>query len=197
MFFQWISAGIIGYLIGAIPTGVVIIKLLKGINLTGFGSGHTGATNVKRAAGMKAAIVAAVLDIFWGTLSVWIAWLITRNYWVAATAGSMAIIGHNWSIYIRMRGGIGLSTLYGSLLFFQPLIVTGAALIIVAIRMFLVKILHFHRNRVTIFCMLIFPLILKLFAIRVEGILLCGIGALIVIFKTIPDWNRVYEDTHS
>ena len=193
MVIQWILAGLIGYLIGAIPTGVIITKLLKGINLTSFGSGHTGATNVKRAAGMNAAIVAAILDILWGTISVWIAWLITRNYWMAAAAGSMAIIGHNWSVYIRMQGGIGLSTLYGSLLFFQPLIVTGAVLIIVAIRMVLVKILHFHRNRVTIFCMLIFPLILKLLAIRVEGILLCSIGALIVIIKTIPDWNRVYE----
>ena len=193
MVIQWILAGLIGYLIGAIPTGVIITKLLKGINLTSFGSGHTGATNVKRVAGMNAAIVAAILDILWGTISVWIAWLITRNYWMAAAAGSMAIIGHNWSVYIRMQGGIGLSTLYGSLLFFQPLLVTGAVLIIVAIRMFLVKILHFHRNRVTIFCMLIFPFVLKCLTLRPEGILLCAVGALIVIIKTIPDWNRVYE----
>ena len=193
MAFQWFFVCILGYLIGAIPSGVVITKLLKGINLTNFGSGHTGATNVKRAVGMKAAIVAAVLDILWGTISVWIAWLITKNYWIATAAGSAAIIGHNWSVYIRMQGGIGLSTLYGSLLFFQPLLVTGAILILVATRMFLVNILHFHRNRVTIFCMLIFPAILKLLAIRNEGILLCAVGALIVIIKTIPDWNRVYE----
>ncbi|MBU0711970.1 glycerol-3-phosphate acyltransferase [bacterium] len=184
---------VLGYLLGAVPTGVIITKLLKGINLTTFGSGHTGATNVKRAVGMKAAIFAAILDILWGTLSVWVAWLITHNYLMAAAAGSAAIIGHNWSLYIRMQGGIGLSTLYGSLLFFQPLIVTGAVLIIVAIRMFLVKILHFHRNRVTIFCMLLFPLILKCLTIRLEGILLCAIGGLVVIIKTIPDWNRVYD----
>lgn len=193
MVIQWILVCVLGYLIGAIPTGVIITKFLTGINLTTFGSGHTGATNVKRAVGMKAAIVAAVLDIVLGTISVLVAWIITKNYWIATTAGAAAIIGHNWSVYIRMKGGIGLSTLYGSLLYFQPLIVTGTVLIIVAIRMFLVKILHFHRNRVTIFCMLIFPLILKFLTLRTEGILLCAIGGLVVIIKTIPDWNRVYE----
>jgi len=193
MVIQWILVCVLGYLIGAIPTGVIITRLLKGIKLTTFGSGHTGGTNVKRAAGLNAAIITAIMDILWGTISVWIAWIITKNYWVAATAGAAAIIGHNWSVYIRMKGGIGLSTLYGSLLFFQPLIVTGAVFIIVAIRMFLSKILHFHRNRVTIFCMLIFPIILKCLTIRTEGVLLCTIGGLFVIIKTIPDWNRVYE----
>lgn len=197
MIIQWITVCILGYLIGAIPSGVIITKQLKGIDLTSFGSGHTGGTNVKRAAGLKAAIATAILDIFLGTLSVWVAWLITHDYWVAATAGAAAIAGHNWSIYIGMKGGIGLSTIYGSLLFFQPLIVTGAILILLAIRQILVKMLHFHRNRVTIFGMLIFPFILKLLALRPEGILLSALGGLIVIIKTIPDWNRVYDDKQS
>jgi len=197
MIIQWIAVCILGYLIGAVPSGVIITKQLKGIDLTSFGSGHTGGTNVKRAAGLKAAITTAILDILLGTLSVWIALLITQNYWMAAAAGVAAIAGHNWSVYIGMKGGIGLSTIYGSLLFFQPLLVTGAVLIMFAIRQFLVKILRFHRNRVTIFCMLIFPFILKLLALRPEGILLSALGGLIVIIKTIPDWNRVYDDKQS
>lgn len=193
MISQWVIVSLLGYLIGAIPTGVIIVKSTRGILLTDYGSGHTGGTNVKRAAGTTAAILTAVLDILWGALSVWVALLITKNYWISAVAGSAAIVGHNWSVYIRMKGGIGLSTLYGSLLFFQPLTVTAAILILLAVRQLAVKILHLHRNRVAIFCMLLLPLILWGLALRPEGILLSAIGGLAVIFKTIPDWNRVYE----
>jgi len=153
MISQGVIVSLLGYFIGAIPTGVIIVKSTRGILLTEYGSGHTGGTNVKRA----------------------------------------AIVGHNWSVYIRMKGGIGLSTLYGSLLFFQPLTVTAAILILIAVRQLAVKILHLHRNRVAIFCMLLLPLILWGLALRPGSILLGAIGGLAVIFKTIPDWNRVYE----
>lgn len=193
MISQWVLVSLVGYLIGAVPTGVIIVKSTRGILLTEFGSGHTGGTNVKRAAGTTAAVLTAVLDILWGTLSVWVAWLITKNYWMSAVAGSAAVVGHNWSVYIRMKGGIGLSTLYGSLLFFQPLTVTAAILILLTVRQLAVKKLQLHRNRIAIFCMFLLPFILWALASRPEVILLSAIGGLAVIFKTIPDWNRVYE----
>ncbi|MCK4715264.1 MAG: glycerol-3-phosphate acyltransferase, partial [Candidatus Marinimicrobia bacterium] len=121
MTYQWILCCLIGYLLGAIPTGYIITRILTGIKINEFESSHTGATNVKRAAGLKAAVATAILDVLWGTVSVLIAHMITNNLWIAAGAGAAAIIGHNWSIYIRFKGGIGLSTLFGSLVYFQPL----------------------------------------------------------------------------
>ena len=193
MTYQWILCCLIGYLLGAIPTGYIITRILTGIKINEFKSSHTGATNVKRAAGLKAAIATAILDVLWGIISVLIAHMITNNLWIAAGAGAAAIIGHNWSIYIRFKGGIGLSTLFGSLVYFQPLTVTGSALILIILRQMLVKGMHLHRAKVTIFGMILFPFVLRLLGLPLEGLLLCIPGVLAVILKTIPDWNRKYE----
>jgi glycerol-3-phosphate acyltransferase PlsY len=193
MTYQWILCCLIGYLLGAIPTGYIITRILTGIKINEFESSHTGATNVKRAAGLKAAVATAILDVLWGTVSVLIAHMITNNLWIAAGAGAAAIIGHNWSIYIRFKGGIGLSTLFGSLVYFQPLTVAGSALILIILRQMLVKGMRLHRARVTIFGMILFPFVLRLLGLPLEGLLLCIPGVLAVILKTIPDWNRKYE----
>jgi len=112
-----IGALIGSYLIGSIPFGLVIVKLATGKDIRAVESGRTGGTNAARAAGFWAGVGTALLD---GLKSASVAWaaqaLFPTDYWLHILAPVMAILGHNYSIFIvernekgqlRLRGGAG------------------------------------------------------------------------------------------
>ncbi len=110
---------VLGYLIGAIPFGIILTKMVLGIDIRTVGSGATGATNVTRALGIGYGFINAVLDVSKGIVPVFIA----RSFglplaWQAASALA-AVIGHNWPIYAGFRGGKGIATSFGSLVVFN------------------------------------------------------------------------------
>jgi len=123
---------IIGYLLGSIPFGVLIGRRSAMVDIRQYGSGKMGATNVLRAAGRKAAAVVASLDLLKGVLAVVFAGLIVgRGYLVVGdfalgalvaqvTAALAAIAGHNWSVFLRFRGGRGVATFFGGLIALCP-----------------------------------------------------------------------------
>ena len=193
MLWQYLISGLIGYLIGAVPTGVIIVRLKKGVTLYEEGSGHTGGTNALRTAGVTAGIWTAVIDVLLGVLAVAVVRRLFADAWLSAIAGMSAIIGHNWSVYIRFRGGIGLSTTFGSLIFLYPLLtlkVVGIVLVFYALMLF---VIHFHRARTTILAMLLMVGLFWAFGGKPPVIALSAVGALVVIIKTLPDWNRQYQ----
>src|SRR5262245_31958666 len=98
------------YLIGSIPVGLVVGKLSTGVDLREHGSGKTGATNALRVLGARLSVIVLVGDLIKGFLPTFAAaqWFGTDFAQVTAALG--ALIGHNWSVYIRFRGGRGVST---------------------------------------------------------------------------------------
>jgi glycerol-3-phosphate acyltransferase PlsY len=138
---------LLAYLIGAIPFGLLIVKLWNGKDIRYIQSGRTGGTNAMRAAGFWAGLLTAIFDILKGAVSVWIARsLFSDNYLVEILAGLFAILGHNYSIYlvrrdenrrIVWRGGAGgAPTVGGALAIWPPsllIIVPTAALILFGI----------------------------------------------------------------
>jgi glycerol-3-phosphate acyltransferase PlsY len=117
--------GVIGYLLGAIPFGLIVGRLLGGVDLRASGSGRTGTTNALRTIGMGGAVAVFVLDVAKGLAAVWLARLIWSGDpvwtdWVAALAGVGAVIGHIWSVFIRFAGGRGVATSTGGLLGLAP-----------------------------------------------------------------------------
>lgn len=112
-----VAAVIIGYLMGSIPVGLLIVKATTGKDLREVESGRTGGTNAFRAAGFGAGFATALLDIAKATLGVWIARLLSPDANVIhVLAGLAAILGHNYSIFLaerdekgrlRLRGGAG------------------------------------------------------------------------------------------
>jgi glycerol-3-phosphate acyltransferase PlsY len=109
---------VVGYLIGSIPSGLIIVKLKTGKDIRQVESGRTGGTNAMRAAGFWAGLLTAFMDILKGVLAVWIAqWISPQSNWVHVLAPVGAILGHNYSIYLpeydekgrfkRLRGGAG------------------------------------------------------------------------------------------
>lgn len=101
-----------GYLLGSIPSGQIVAALVGGVDLSMRGSGKTGVTNVLRTLGPGAAAVVLLGDLAKGILAVLIArWLVHpagAQHMVEVLAGLAAVLGHNWSIYIKLRGGRGV-----------------------------------------------------------------------------------------
>lgn len=181
-----------GYVLGAIPTGVIVARVVSGVDVRRHGSGHTGGTNVARVAGRWAGLLTAVCDVLLGFLAVWSVRQIADDPWAAAAAGVMAIVGHDWSIFIGFDGGIGLANLAGVTLAFDWLQALGSGGVFIVLWLVLTKVLHRHRARSTIFGMLVFVLVLWALGMPLPGLVMGALGAAVVIVKTLPDWNRVY-----
>lgn len=106
---------LIGYLIGSVPIGLLIVKMRTGKDVRHVESGRTGGTNVMRAAGFWAGFVTGILDILKAASTVWIAQAFGADPLVEVLAPIAAIIGHNYSIFlierekgkIRLGGGAG------------------------------------------------------------------------------------------
>jgi len=120
------------YLVGAIPFGLVIGKL-HGVDIRKVGSGNIGATNVTRAVGRTAGKVCFALDLLKGALPVLAAQLIYPGvYWLPLVCGAAAVVGHIFPVYLKFRGGKGVSTAAGVALALAPLPLVCAAAIWVA-----------------------------------------------------------------
>ncbi len=100
----------IAYLIGSVPMGYILVRLLAGKDVREVGSGRTGGTNVMRAAGFGAGLLTAILDGLKGAGSVWLAQSVLPSEirpLGMALAGLAAILGHNYSIFLKFKGGAG------------------------------------------------------------------------------------------
>ncbi len=113
--FENILVVLIGYLVGAIPIGLLIVKMRTGKDVRKVESGRTGGTNVMRAAGFWSGFVTGVLDLLKAASTVWIARAFGVGEWIEVLAPLAAIVGHNYSIFlaerkdgkIRLHGGAG------------------------------------------------------------------------------------------
>jgi glycerol-3-phosphate acyltransferase PlsY len=126
-----------GYLLGAVPFGLLVGRLAGNVDLRDLGSRRTGATNASRTLGMRWGAVVLLFDIAKGVGAVLLARLLFRDgaagEWVAAAAGFAAVVGHNWSAFIGFRGGRGVATTGGGLLALAPLAVVGVVPVMLAI----------------------------------------------------------------
>jgi len=188
-------AGILGYLVGAIPTGVIVARVLRGVDVRTTGSGHTGGLNVTRAAGLWGGVLTTLGDILLGSLAVIVARMLWSHPLAGTAAGVAAIVGHDWSVYIRFAGGIGLAKLTGCLLAIsapQWLLALVAVLIALALWFGLIRFARVHRARSTILVMALAGPLLWVLGFPLPVILLGTLGGVVVMIKTLPDWNRDY-----
>ncbi len=131
---KFAAVALIGYFLGAVPFGMMIARRSAKVDVTSYGSGKTGATNVLRVAGKKAAVAVVVLDVLKGFLPVVFAALIfngeyvlagsTSPWWLSRSAQVVAalaaVAGHKWSIFLHLKGGRGVAPFFGGLLALCP-----------------------------------------------------------------------------
>ena len=109
------------YLIGGIPWGVIVARLLGGPDPRTIGSGRTGGANTLRALGPRGALVAGLLDVTKGAVAVLVSIGLGGGIVIQTLAALGAIVGHSRSPYISFGGGRGVAPGFGSLLVIQPL----------------------------------------------------------------------------
>jgi len=129
---RFVAAVIAAYLLGSIPFGLIIGRLRSGVDIRQHGSGKTGATNVMRTVGFKLGCLTMLLDGVKAGVAVLLAALIvdggslvigsmSLDWQVAQVlAGMAAIVGHNWPVFARFRGGRGVAVFFGTLFAIYP-----------------------------------------------------------------------------
>ncbi|MGN0777209.1 MAG: glycerol-3-phosphate 1-O-acyltransferase PlsY [Candidatus Ventricola sp.] len=128
-----------GYLLGSISTGVVLSKLIAKTDIRSQGSGNAGTTNMLRVLGRKLALLTFIGDMLKGIIAVFIGkWLVGGE--LGGLLGVVgAVLGHYYPLYFGFKGGKGIATSFGSLLFVFPV----QALLAFAVFLILVAVTHY------------------------------------------------------
>lgn len=186
-----IITGIVGYLLGSINSSLVVGKFY-GVDVRQHGSGNAGATNTLRTLGKKAAIIATLGDMIKGFIACIIGLLLAKQMGIM-TAGILAIIGHNWPIYFKFKGGKGVLTSLAVVVMMDPkiaLILLGIFIIIVAITRYV--------SLGSIVATVLFPILAAtLFKKPLEFIIYSSILALMIVFRHRTNIGRILKGTES
>jgi acyl phosphate:glycerol-3-phosphate acyltransferase len=116
------AAGI-GYLLGTIPTALLVMRQARGIDIRQHGTGNVGAMNTYDVSGSKAlGILTMVLDALKGIVAVYLCQIVFGDWFAAKGVAAVAVIvGHNYNIWLRGKGGRGLATATGAFAMINPL----------------------------------------------------------------------------
>lgn len=123
----WLAAVAVSYLVGALPSGLIVGRVLRGVDIRNYGSGATGATNVYRTLGRVPAALVLIIDFLKGALPVLATRIVASVLDVGApnlleaVAGIVVIAGHTWPIYVGFKGGKGIATGVGALTVISPI----------------------------------------------------------------------------
>jgi len=194
----------LAYLIGSIPSGLLVVKFLTGKDVRQIESGRTGGTNAMRAGGAMAGLLTALMDVFKGAAAVWITKTLSMGIeWTAALSGVLAIVGHNYSAFLiekdengklHFRGGAGGATTLGAAI---GLWLNSWMIILPFAAIFYVLVGYASLTTISIAVSA-----LGVFTVRaLEGIspwayVLFGIAAsVIVILALLPNLKRLKEGT--
>ncbi len=123
---------VFAYLFGSIPWGYWLAKILKGIDIRNFGSGNIGATNVYRVLGTAPGILTFILDVSKGIIPILILKEISYIKFPPlffVFVGLVTIIGHNYSVFLKGKGGKGVSCSFGVILALFPVAAVGSFLL--------------------------------------------------------------------
>lgn len=117
----WFFIVLVAYMLGSVPSGVILTKILGYGDLRRVGSGNIGATNVMRVGGLRIAGLVWILDMLKAMLAVWLG-AYFGGVVAGAWCGFAAIVGHCFPVWLRFQGGKGVSCLFGIMLAINPVI---------------------------------------------------------------------------
>ncbi|GAF65310.1 glycerol-3-phosphate 1-O-acyltransferase PlsY [Alkalihalobacillus trypoxylicola] len=194
----FVTSLIIGYLLGSISFSYLIAKKIKKVDIRQHGSGNAGATNTLRVLGVGPAVAVLILDILKGIIAVIIASLLAPNDlgWYPAMAGLAAILGHNWPIFFRFKGGKGVATTIGVLAFlvFLPSLIAG---VIAIASIFLTKYVSLGSLLFVILTPVTTFLLLNTLNIPSSYFILTFIVALLSLWRHRTNVVRIFNGTEN
>lgn len=111
---------VLGHVCGSVPSGLWLVQAFHGIDIRNYGSKNIGTTNVFRAVGPKTAVLVLIADAFKGILAVGIMSYFFHNPLLDVVTALGALLGHNYSLFLGFKGGKGVATALGLLIFMMP-----------------------------------------------------------------------------
>ena len=172
---------ILAYLIGSIPSGLIIGKTFFNIDVRQYGSKNIGATNTYRVIGLKAALPVFLCDALKGATGVVLLSSYGPMYMILG--GILAMMGHNWSIFLGFKGGRGVATGLGVLIALSPL---------VALIAFLVwGVIVYFTKLVSLGSIIAAALVPILMYFTGESYWFVGFGALAALFVIVRHWDNI------
>lgn len=134
---------ILSYIMGSIPSGYIIVKKKLNKDVRDYGSGNIGATNVGRVAGKKVGKITAILDMLKAILPVVLTQILLANN-ILTTNKSLslglvalaAILGHNYTIFLKFKGGKGVATSAAAFMFIVPKAFIVTAIVFFGLKLF-------------------------------------------------------------
>lgn len=180
------------YLIGSIPSGLILGKLIWHTDLRQYGSRNIGATNAWRTLGKAAGIVVFLADSFKGQAGVWIGIFLVGTPLAAVLCGLAAIVGHSCSVFLRFHGGKGVATSLGVLTMLM-----GNVTIIV----FLVWLIAVYVTRYvslgSVLAGVLTPILTAAFGYPLEYLLFTVLAAALVIVRHRENIERLLHGTEN
>ena len=111
---------VLGHVCGSVPSGLWLVQAFHGIDIRNYGSKNIGTTNVFRTVGPKTAVLVLIADAFKGILAVGIMSYFFHNPPLDVVTALGALLGHNYSLFLGFKGGKGVATALGLLIFMMP-----------------------------------------------------------------------------
>jgi acyl phosphate:glycerol-3-phosphate acyltransferase len=181
---------LLGYLAGGIPTGYLVVKKLKGVDIRTLGSGNPGTANVYRNAGKLAGGITLLVDALKGFLPVCLslAWE-PRRPELAIAVGAAAIIGHNWTPFLGFKGGKGVATSAGVFLALMP----GPMLACAGVFLAAVK----YSGHISVGSMtgaVALPVAAVILGAKTAYCIAAAVSAALIIYKHIPNIQRLRKN---
>jgi len=188
---------IVSYFIGSFPTAYVVTRLMKGIDIRYAGSGNVGATNVHRVVGPGWGVFVAVIDVLKGALAVLItgASAVTAP-WLLSLAGLSAVIGHNYPVWLKFKGGKGVATTYGVMFFLYPYESFAVTLMSAAVWYAVMKT-TLYVSLASMVSLMSFPLFFWMLGAPVPFILMSFALAVLCIYRHSSNIERLMKGTEN
>jgi glycerol-3-phosphate acyltransferase PlsY len=185
-----IPTTLVAYLLGSIPFGVLAARIFGWPDPRTHGSGHTGGLNTIRGGGVLAGLLVVALDIGKGFLAVWLTTRLDPEppILAVALAGAAVVAGHNWPLFARFKGGMGLSTSAGAM-------ATHAVIfpVIGAVAWGLFTLIIRHSARAVVAAAAAVLISLWLLRVDAETLWLGAAMLAVVVIRYLSDWNRTYD----
>jgi glycerol-3-phosphate acyltransferase PlsY len=191
MFGKLVLVSVIAYFLGNFATSYLVSKVAAKIDIREYGSGNAGSTNVLRVLGAKAAAVAFLGDVLKGIAAVLIGRYIAGNYG-EVFAAVFAVIGHNWPIVLKGKGGKGIATTIGIAIPIDPIMV-----VIIVITGVIVITLTRYVSLASISGVTIFPIAMIITQKPIEYIIMSLILAFMALYRHKSNIKKLLNGTES
>jgi glycerol-3-phosphate acyltransferase PlsY len=195
-----IAGLLLAYLLGAIPTAYIAGRLCKGIDIRQHGSKNVGATNVFRVLGKTPGIIVLVCDILKGVLAVVVIPFIFGFQYIGyfILFGLAAVCGHNWTIFLKFKGGKGVATSLGVLIGLTILIASMRLIVLLCVLIWLGVFFGFgFVSLASMVAVLFLPLLMVIFFQPLELVILGVVFCFLVIWRHRPNILRLLHGSES